>query len=365
MKHLAVDLSEFEEIPSIKPDSGTHTVTRGKLPSSEKIWVCKQASNELIARIEVLAQEFHRLMNPEQPETWLARDAERNFYVLSEAVDGKPVPLDKPQRFSRGVYTGLGQILVYSVFLHEVDLNPGNLILKDEQKLIKLDGDWCFVGLTRPELLGEKPARITAEILRALPHVQGYVAYNWLDMRRFGRSYSSSMVDDELRMAPHFQAEINQAILKLLLLPVSYAREFIKCYLTDYQDYFLIEFTERQAELLNSALQLDSFRIYLRSAEADAVMDTHLDALQGFAGTQEGLLLEPDNQVAVLSEFWGLREKLLRAVQVSPNNVWVDHGQRLDTGMSSPLRMFSPTKDVASTGLVRRSSTCSNLLEMG
>ncbi len=75
-------MAYFKKIGDMRPDSGTHTVVRGKLAYLDKTWVCKRVSSEIIARGEVLAQEFNRLIIPGQPETRLAKDDDEHYFVL-------------------------------------------------------------------------------------------------------------------------------------------------------------------------------------------------------------------------------------------------------------------------------------------
>ncbi len=123
---------------------------------------------------------------------------------------------------TKGVYTGLGHILVASIFSHEIDLNTGNLLINRQNKIVKFDGDWSLAALMHPDVLRGKPANITSNLLSQLPYLPNYFAYNWLDIRRFGESHPSTLFTDDLLLAPHYRAEINQTILRILLLPESY-----------------------------------------------------------------------------------------------------------------------------------------------
>ena len=67
-----------------------------------------------VASLEVLAQEFFRLIAPSQPETRIACHPNLNtFFVLSEEIIGyKPLPTNSPKKFTQGSYPGLGQIMI-------------------------------------------------------------------------------------------------------------------------------------------------------------------------------------------------------------------------------------------------------------
>src|SRR3990167_11207778 len=77
----------------------SHTVVRGKLAGSDKTWILKemvdtQNNNEpqpTDARLELISQEFFRLIISGQPETRLINT--NPPYILSQEVPGyKPIP---------------------------------------------------------------------------------------------------------------------------------------------------------------------------------------------------------------------------------------------------------------------------------
>ena len=364
MELQTTDMRFFHEISAIKPDSGTHAVVKGRLDCSDDTWICKKVERESVARFEVLSQEFHRLMNPGQPETRVAKDINGHYFVLSkEVVGGRPLPFNQPQRFSRGVYTGLGQILVTSVFLNEIDLNTGNLLINRFNKVIKLDGDWSMAALTHAELLAEKAADITPALLSSLPYLPGYFAYNWLDIRRFGVDHISQIFDDGLLSAQHYKAEIHQAILQILLLPKSYMNAFIASYLpAEEKEVFMRTFLLRQAELKESAMQLDSFREYLASSKALDRVQAHFENMQVFAVNQCFPVLKAGEHELFVLEFDALRKEFIRKMQPSPDTVACDLDNTQATSALA-LNRYRQFQEAPSTGnlLVKRSSTCSDL----
>lgn len=258
----------------------SHRVYKCGVSNSDKDWFCKEMRNTSIAEIEVLAQEFFRLIIPTQPETRnLVNPISGRRYILSEAVPGfRRLPENEPHNFSNGKYKGLGQVLVSAVFLQETDLKNGNLGLNSADQVIKIDGDKCFSEVTERSLENISPFRrnynITPRTIASLPYPIDFHVFNWLDvvnMRGYHRSSGNrqgNIVSQALSEAPQFRAEVNQALLKISLLPDKFIEKFVSSYvsLDEIKLIRLIEF--RREELKRSALQNLSFKQYLDTQDA-------------------------------------------------------------------------------------------------
>jgi hypothetical protein len=216
--------TEFTQLPASEVISSvdySHDIIRGKLKGSDKVWIRKEISDPADARLELLAQEFFRLIIPHQPETRIAKDPTTGvFYILSEEVRGyKALPVNQGESFSDGTFTGLGQVLTTSMFLEETDLKNGNLGLNNKNQVIKIDGDCCFWQLYFPEKL----FTLNQEAIASLPYPKGYFVYNWLGFFSLGeKQKNSDIVKPELGQSAQFGAEVNQALLKIYLLPTEY-----------------------------------------------------------------------------------------------------------------------------------------------
>ena len=194
----------------------THTVSRGGLEGSTKQWINKEMREPAVARREFLAQEFFRVIIPHQPETRLLMNgATGTHHILSEEVKGyQDLPLNQAEKFENGTFTGLGQVLVVSLFLQEIDLKNGNLGLDHQNQVIKIGGDWCFAQFRESEI---KQYGITADTIKSLPYPKGFHTFNWLDYTFAGAKYASSdIVSPGLVNNPQFRAEVNQAMLKFV-----------------------------------------------------------------------------------------------------------------------------------------------------
>lgn len=251
----------------------SHDVRRGVLLNNPKTWICKQINKPKIAELEVLAQEFFRVIIPDQPETRLAVDPTTNqHYVLSEEVQGyRNLPRNEAKKFNDGTYTGLGQVMLISMFIQEIDLKNGNLGLDANKKVKKIDGDWSFAGAAgRP--FNDKEFELTPDGIANLPYPTGYYAFNWLDLiNENEKKPNSSIVNQELCNSPQFRAEVNEAMFKICLLPDSFIELFVTSQISgisgERQTYIEL-IKARRDELKQSALQNNSFVEYLKTDTA-------------------------------------------------------------------------------------------------
>lgn len=285
--------------PYIPPQKVTHGLSTGTFIDSDKTWFFKKIQNAEVpalkledeTRMEWLSQEFFRLLIPHQPETRLVvrRDYPiPTYYITTEAVPGyKQLPQHTPLCFGDGTYRGLGQALIISMFLEEVDLNNGNIGLDKNNRVIKLDGGWCFTANRRLE--GKRyPAssfNLSTNAIEQSPIPVDFYTHNWLDYRYKGKNMPAPrIVRAALSSNPLYRAEVNEALLKIALLPDSFIERFVKTYMPDSGLRFLDSnapvgekgktlatlIKERRDTLTRSALQNTSFQSYLSNSHADA-----------------------------------------------------------------------------------------------
>ncbi len=286
MQIPALDIDVLTDTQMLKPDSCSHSMTKKYLASPEDVWYCKEATDPMRARYEVLGQEFYRLFIATQPVMRLAKKtSNEQYFVLSKEIpDFRPIPFQKQIRFTNGIYTGLGQILIVSIFLHEIDLNLGNLGLDRHNRLVKIDGDWSFASFVNPELLEGKASDITPALLSRLPYLTHYDAHNWLDVIQKGTEHSTSeLFSDELMQTPYFRSEINAAMLQIILLPDSYVHQFINLYLPENTETLTAYLIQRKNQLQQSAVRNTSFIQFLSTPAATDTVHTHLHQIKHFS----------------------------------------------------------------------------------
>lgn len=284
-----IDSNITEFTPSANPDfnstaSMSHQVSRGTLRGvSDKVWIKKEMEDPSTARFEALAQEFFRLLIPHQPETRVVCDNVNNvYYILSEEVPGyRELPRNEQQKFTNGNYSGLGHAMLASMFLQEVDLKNGNIGLDDKNRVIKIDGDWCFASHKSKD-----PYRnydITPQTINELPYPIAS-AFNWLDLKREDALFRSSNLIDPaiLSSAPQFRSDVNETILKICLLPDSFIEQFIDAYIPSGGEYFIDLIKERRDQLQSSATLSASFLNYLNSEDASIAKKNILNEMKIF-----------------------------------------------------------------------------------
>ena len=254
-------------------------------------WFRKNIASEYDARMEVLAQEFFRLIIPHQPETRIGIDHNNNtFSVLSEEVAGfHGLPNNEAHNFRNGKYTGFGQASLLAMFVKEGDFKNGNVGLDDKNRVIKIDGDYGFYSF---ENLQECP--ITPENIGNLPYPpKDFHANNWLDLVKLGTKLpNSTLIDAELADSPQFRSEVNQAMQRIILIPDSYLQQFLGAYMpgnewADKRQEFTDLILLRRDQLKNAALNNDSFKSYLQTEEADANAKQMLEQLKSFKAAGE------------------------------------------------------------------------------
>ncbi|MBA2710669.1 MAG: hypothetical protein H0U57_08780 [Tatlockia sp.] len=270
----------------------SHNVRKGTLDGSDKIWFCKEIEDAADAKSEILAQEFFRLIIPHQPETRLAYNYfTGTYYILSEEVQGyRRLPTKRAANFANGIFTGLGQALVVGMFLEEYDLKNGNVGLDAQNRVIKIDGDWAFA-----EFRNKGPFKLTLEAIENLPYPKDFKYDNWLDMgRRDKQKNKSSIVDANLSNSSQFRAEVNQALVKILLIPDSFIEAFVDNYLQAGGQRFVDLIKNRREFLTQSALKSNSFKDYLNSSFVKSDVQTILEHMKCFNNTNISII--PDYQ---------------------------------------------------------------------
>ena len=273
--------------------SHTHAVSRGTLMGSDKTWINKSTDNLPVAQIEILAQEFFRLLIPHQSETRLLHDSSTGTYhILSEEVPGyRKLPLNQAVKFKNGTYSGLGQVVVGAMYAQEIDLKNGNVGLDDQNRVAKIDGDWCFAE----GRYGSGAYRITPQTIASLPYPRGFYVYNWLDVTNQGVAVANSdIIDPDLTDSPQFRAEVNQAMLRICVLPDSFIEPFVTAFMTDGDAKpFINKMEQRRNELQASALQNPSFQAYLKTEQAKT------DVIE-FTQQMERFVVNGDEQVVAV-----------------------------------------------------------------
>lgn len=227
---------------------------------------------ETLAAVEHLGQELFRLFNPAQPRSFIAASKDELFVVSEEVAGYRPLPHGESEKFSDGTYKGLGQTLVMAYFLQEADLNSGNIGLDEHGRVVKIDGDYLFVGLQKIPGFDDvcQLDEVKGEELRAFPLPPK--TYNWMDFKVCGQQFPESKVlSIELAANKAFKDEVSLAMLKTILLPDDTIRQFVsenypeKCGgIQISAEEFTSFLLARKKMMLDAALKDKDFQEYLK-----------------------------------------------------------------------------------------------------
>lgn len=292
-------------------EATSHAIQVGKLHYSQGKWVCKTMESHQKAWFEVFGQELFRLLIQRQPETRLAAH-KGQFYVLSQMVEGyENIETRKffNLRQQAQYYQDLGEVLMTSLILHEMDLNTDNIGFNDENRVVKIDGDGALYALIYPQLFTEKLTDITSEQIDDLPFINHYYVYNWLDIVQYQENFHhSSIVNRKMTNSPHFKAGVHQAILKFLLLTPELIEQFITTYLPydcsfTSPEHLLRGFKARQQQLEKWMDENEAFRGYLSSIQAKELAIDYHDYLKNFRVHQWHPLLDTEQSADFLTRY--------------------------------------------------------------
>lgn len=325
MPFTEIDMQLFTSVAMLKPENGSHPISKGTLPFSDKMWFCKEVQDPIHARYEVLSQELYRVINPEQPQTYVGKDARTNqYYILSEEVsEFQFIPYNKQIRLTRGVYSGFGQILVMAIFLHEIDLNLGNLGINYNNTIIKLDGEWSFAALKKPDLFADKPAAITSTLLKNLPRLtDDYFAYNWLDVYYKGgeEQKNSDLFSAELNQSPQFRFEVHQTMFLLLLVSPGYIRKLVEYYIPENSNVVVNFILARQVQL-QSAMMHEAFLEFLFSASVNIIGRNFLQQLLNFKINNVSFIQQTEEIEEIKQHFSSIEALKEDLIRFKPQNL--------------------------------------------
>ncbi len=294
----------------------THGISQGKLKESSKTWVIKEPSNselksakdlELLAdaEVELLAQEFFRLVIPHQPETRLliqsTNDGRQIPYICSAMVNNyRPLPSGESEHFMDGQYTGLGQVLVTAAFVEEKDLKNVNIGLDNSNRVIKIDGDYCFSSVSTPNV----DYQLTTQMIASLPCPDNFPAFNWLDYIEQGvKKPSSSIVSPNLSKDTEFRKEVNQALLKICVMSDSFIQRFVYAYKTIDPEKYIQLIKKNRDQLRIHALQDPDFKNYLQTSTAEKDANELISHMQTFVANGDiHIVVDSDQETTVHDE---------------------------------------------------------------
>lgn len=333
-----LDITQALLTPASSLGKYSHPIHLVRFYPYSTCYVSKEMHDASEAQNELIAQEFFRLIIPEQPVTRLAEHpSHHTHFIISEVVPGfRKIPRYSNSMFADNVFSGLGLVMLVALFVHEVDFKNSNVGLNEQNQAIKIDGDWCFACLNHKNKYRQSAKKISTRSLDALPAPLEYDAHNWLNFIEESTVRDAAdhrLVDHSLSTASPFRQEINRATLKILLLPNSYIRSFVEqC--NPYSipiDRYVNFLTERREELKAAALANKSFNQYFNSQDAKETIRAHWLHLTTFCvgSYLDNLVIKKQDQPQFKIEYLKKREELRSLLSVSEIEVDNREGRRM------------------------------------
>jgi hypothetical protein len=295
----------------------------------KNIWFLKNIHPDKVV-LEVVAQEFFRLILPRQPKTRMVlykNDISLISSLSKGIMDFNPFqrmnPSDLKQKIISGEYSGLGEILVLSLVLNEVDLKLSNIGIDNLGRIIKIDGDWCFARLD--SWFENENFSITSNDLDRLPFITEYFSYNWLDIIKEEKYQSSSeFIEVDFSVNESFRLDVNNTILKIILLSNEMINAFVKNYIEDEEgsSFITTEICSRRDLLIVAALQNDSFKQYMKTSLSEDTLDTFMKEISVFKTAKKHTLFEDNQHIFQLYQNYELLlNNIVQAVDHSSNAI--------------------------------------------
>jgi hypothetical protein len=318
------DLNNFTFIKSIGNGKNTgfsHAVALYQKDKTQSHWFVKYTRQNYQETIsEVIAQELFRLLLPyqAQPKTrWIkgklnVDNTEVHYFVISKAIAGfDPFFLLRQENYDaviNGQIKGLGAIQVVSLLVMEVDLKAGNVGVDEHCHSIKIDGGLAFRTHNQEHAprFKAKNMDITVHDLQALPLLaqhSNYYACNWLDYIQWDATIQRPNLNPNSRLAelpanaPAFRQEVNETILRILLLSKKLIYNFTHRYIPEAMlaDQFADFIVQRKRQLKKAAQQDMSFLNYKTSKKAEKDILNYISYLKSFKTMGKQSLL-PDSK---------------------------------------------------------------------
>ena len=253
-------------------------------------WLCKSfASSSLSsqhATIEVISQELRRLLDygPKTRFSFHIADGKRSWAVLSKFVPGfisyQGYEINFYQQIFRGynsgIISGLGSMLVLSLWLGEIDLklaNFGYFNIKNKKVVVHVDGDCSFASLQKFES-HKYNHDFNFEDINALPALKNYHPHNWLNsVREFNQvsiQGSERISLEKIRENNAFKTEVLKMVLFITLLPDRLIDRFVEHYRPSSRELSIIktQLKQRRDIFYKDLDKIEGFSEFVLTGEA-------------------------------------------------------------------------------------------------
>jgi ankyrin repeat protein len=304
----------------------------GESKRNHKEWLGKLDNVDSIY-IETITQEFHALIcDPNrdyQPKTRIAKHpSEESLILLSEKKDFTPLSKMNKEYFQESVrngkFTGVGNASVMAFYFAESDRHLDNIGINKKNNIICIDQG--SHGLKAN--IHYEPSAKTLSELPYLGMDSSYQPNNYFQLyNQSSRDEKNSFVTKQMATDPAIQREKNITLMKLITNPDLLINKFMDSYPVDPKknEFFCQWFSNRNKKFKHAALQMEEFRNYLLTGEANKELEKYIKQLQTFTTDKHNTLLATDDKkiIAALREsFTNLKTtaKLINEIIKNENN---------------------------------------------
>lgn len=330
--------TKFQEPDKVKSRHFDHVSVVTDLSTGKEYIYKDTKGSQNLKFTEVIGQEIFRLVMPHHPEYRFVLDDNKEIIgVISEKVSGKQLKEQSYKNKDSKVlepgslekicdrkYTMAGGIHVCSIFTGEVDLRMTNLFAtdkklfsKEDRKLVKIDGDWMFAHLDKDSAF---KAVIPKGALEDLPFLNSnspddskkLCVWNWFGQVRFGvdhhldenhQKYVAKL--QGLQNNPQYRDEVNESVLKILLMDDVTLKGFLSLYLDDVRNgdeikhILFLDLSATRQQLYKDAMQNESLIEYMKTNKSKNVAESFKKTLEEFQNNNKKLLTQDSDITAM------------------------------------------------------------------
>jgi len=252
------------------------------------------------AHIAFITQELLRHLMEGQPETQV-RLNEVDGSATVEVSDGTNLEIafpnyagnsaeqhnnDVKEMLQAGNVRRLGALMVFGIFLNDVDFRTENLYLDSQKRLIKMGGNYRFAVSD-----ANAPNKIFVREIGNLPYFinndKGYVykVNNWLWMVNDGIAGNRKDILISDKYKDLLQDEVNEAILNVLVLPTEVIKQIVYKQISNQQqaDVVYQGILTKKNQLNRAVVGItgeEKFLTYLRTKTAEDQVNAYLSYLE-------------------------------------------------------------------------------------
>lgn len=310
----------YDPIPFHPTENSRRTISEVKKAAHDDIWMFKQDKSEndtrwssLAMDIELVSQEFSRLIHPFYPKTRMGSCENKAGIASKKLTDYQSLAQISSNEIYTALHTnkwhGMGASSVLALVLNNQDVKWGNLGLTSKNVVVNIDGNWCLADLLDSSF---SKFNISENDIRELPNLGTHKAFNWLDQYKEGRPGKKFT---KFPCTPECRYEINFTIFDIIILPDEFFHAFARYYASSEENAKIIanEMISNISQLREAALQNEAFKTYLSNLQPSQELFPYINHLKTFKMTGKNQIsdLVPDLQTKIESRYNELKKRII------------------------------------------------------